>query len=292
MALFTVNDVITRATLHLSDFPPAVDGYCTGGVSGTTLTVSAVASGLPQVGQTLSGTGITDGTKILAPISVAGDGTGTYTVSISQTVSGGTQITLENATALQIINDVQADILRAVRLYPVTTRTVTLISGQQFYALDPDIYRIWSCVWQNNANITSQIKIFETSRDELDYQAPNWQAQSPTITYKYFEDGGNIGFVPPPLIPTTSGYPIVKIYCTTASPLLSNEDTLPPQVPTPDAWVWGCCARWATMQRRDDAAGFADLATGAKDDLIRFVNGRLARQKSRVMQSYPRVRNI
>lgn len=58
----------------------------TGSISGTTLTVSAVASGTLAVGQTIVGTGITAGTTITA-LGTGTGGTGTYTVSASQTVS-------------------------------------------------------------------------------------------------------------------------------------------------------------------------------------------------------------
>lgn len=68
----------------------------TGAIAGTTLTVSAVTSGTLAVGQTISGTGVTAGTTITA-FGTGTGGTGTYTVSIAQTVaseaitaSGGT----------------------------------------------------------------------------------------------------------------------------------------------------------------------------------------------------------
>ena len=58
----------------------------TGSISGTTLTVTAVASGSIVVGQKLVGTGITAGTTVTGYGSGSGL-TGTYTVSASQTVS-------------------------------------------------------------------------------------------------------------------------------------------------------------------------------------------------------------
>lgn len=58
----------------------------TGSISGTTLTVSAVTSGVLAVGQTLIATGVTSGTRITAVGTGAG-GTGTYTVNVSQTVT-------------------------------------------------------------------------------------------------------------------------------------------------------------------------------------------------------------
>lgn len=58
----------------------------TGSISGTTLTVAAVASGTIAAGQVLTGAGIAAGTKVVAAVTGAG-GTGTYTVSPSQSVS-------------------------------------------------------------------------------------------------------------------------------------------------------------------------------------------------------------
>lgn len=64
-------------------------GVFTGSISGTTLTVSAVTSGLVCVGQHITGTGILDGTLITA-VGTGTGGTGTYTVSNTQTVSSTT----------------------------------------------------------------------------------------------------------------------------------------------------------------------------------------------------------
>ena len=58
----------------------------TGAISGTTLTVSAISAGYLGVGSVIAGTGVTVGTTITALVSASG-GVGTYTVSVSQTVS-------------------------------------------------------------------------------------------------------------------------------------------------------------------------------------------------------------
>lgn len=70
----------------------ALDGAgaeVTGAISGTTLTVSAVASGKLFVGQVISGSGVTPSTTITA-LGTGTGGAGTYTVSDSQTVSSTT----------------------------------------------------------------------------------------------------------------------------------------------------------------------------------------------------------
>jgi hypothetical protein len=66
-----------------------VGARVTGSITGTTLTVSAVASGTLFVGQTIQGTGVTALTIITA-LGTGTGGAGTYTVSTSQTVSSTT----------------------------------------------------------------------------------------------------------------------------------------------------------------------------------------------------------
>jgi len=62
----------------------------TASIAGTTMTVTAVAAGMPSIGQTITGTGVTASTTITGYLAVNPDGTGTYTVSISQTVASTT----------------------------------------------------------------------------------------------------------------------------------------------------------------------------------------------------------
>ena len=61
----------------------------TGSISGTTLTVTAIASGTIITGQVLTGNSATENTTITSQLTGTAGGTGTYTVSISQTRSSG-----------------------------------------------------------------------------------------------------------------------------------------------------------------------------------------------------------
>jgi hypothetical protein len=65
------------------------DATFTASISGTTMTVTAVASGTLAVGQTVNGTGVTVNTTITA-LGTGTGGNGTYTVNNSQTVSSST----------------------------------------------------------------------------------------------------------------------------------------------------------------------------------------------------------
>ena len=70
----------------LREYPQALTPtYFTAGVSGTTLTVSAISSGILQVGSVIEGTGVATGTIITA-LGTGTGGTGTYTLNISQLV--------------------------------------------------------------------------------------------------------------------------------------------------------------------------------------------------------------
>lgn len=69
----------------------------TGSIATTTLTVTAVTSGILAVGQIITGTGVSAGTIITA-LGTGTGGAGTYTVSISQTVAS-TSITATGAGA-------------------------------------------------------------------------------------------------------------------------------------------------------------------------------------------------
>lgn len=84
---YTVSDSQTVASTIINSV--AAPAIVTGAISGTTLTVSAVTSGTLKIGQTIEGTGVTDGTIITA-FGTGSGGAGTYTVSASQTVSSTT----------------------------------------------------------------------------------------------------------------------------------------------------------------------------------------------------------
>jgi hypothetical protein len=79
--------------VYAGDNPPQVS--FTGGISGTTLTVSAISAGTLKPGQFVY-VGAANYTEITAQLTGTTGSTGTYTVSISQTVSGGTAMTVEN----------------------------------------------------------------------------------------------------------------------------------------------------------------------------------------------------
>jgi hypothetical protein len=73
----------------------------TGSISGTTLTISAVGTGLLAPGEVITGTNVGAGTTIVSQLSGTAGGVGTYEVSESQTV-GSTTITTPGYSTMAI----------------------------------------------------------------------------------------------------------------------------------------------------------------------------------------------
>jgi len=74
----------------------------TGDVNGTILTVTSISSGSIMVNQTISGPGITSGTKIVAFVSGTRGGAGIYTVDLSSPATGSITI---NSVHVVIVGD-------------------------------------------------------------------------------------------------------------------------------------------------------------------------------------------
>lgn len=84
--IFTLTNNVASYTIGQGG---TIGGTFTGSIAGTTLTVSSISAGNIALGQYLSGTGVTSGTKVIKFLTGAGL-TGTYQVSTSQTASSTT----------------------------------------------------------------------------------------------------------------------------------------------------------------------------------------------------------
>ncbi len=116
---YTINNsqTVGSATVMTAPNRPLPAASVTGSIATTTLTVSAVGSGVLAIGQPLSGTGIADGT-IITGFGTGVGGTGTYTVNNSQTVTS-TTITVD---AYTIVPNAKVD------YYTVTTPGLAVIT--------------------------------------------------------------------------------------------------------------------------------------------------------------------
>jgi hypothetical protein len=133
----------------------------TGSISGTTLTVTALASGVIAIGQTISGTGVTAGTTITA----AGSG-GTYTVSVSQTVAS-TTITATSIPCLITVASAPAN-NDIVTFSTTGTLPTGLTAGTEYYVINRT-----STTFQVAA--TSGGTAIDTSGDQSGTQTATWR---------------------------------------------------------------------------------------------------------------------
>jgi hypothetical protein len=132
---YTVNNTQTKASTTLNT--AAVAAVVTGYITGTVLTVSAVASGTLYPGQTIQGTGVTLGTIITAlggsaalSFSITAAGTG-YAVGDTITVTGGiysqqatyTVATIGGSGAVTGLTTVSNGVYTVVPGTPATTTT-------------------------------------------------------------------------------------------------------------------------------------------------------------------------
>lgn len=107
---------------------PATLASFTGSIAASTLTVSALASGTLGVGATvINGTGITAGTIILSQISGTAGGTGTYSVTNTQTFLSGA-LTTQPTPVVVTFDSVSGDFVVASGATGVTS-TITFATG-------------------------------------------------------------------------------------------------------------------------------------------------------------------
>jgi hypothetical protein len=87
---------LIQTGLGISGLPGA---HLTGQIATTVLTVSAVASGVIEIGQMLTGGATAANTRITEQLTGTPGGLGTYTVSVSQTVASGPLTTADDPVA-------------------------------------------------------------------------------------------------------------------------------------------------------------------------------------------------
>lgn len=130
----SIGDLVTYDPLtgNLNSITPTAKFV--GSSSTTTLTVASVSAGTIAVGQVISGTGVTPGTIITALGTGTGN-TGTYTISVSQTIASSTALTAANvptpafaASAAYITTSAGVD-----TLHIATLTSGEVLIGQQVF---------------------------------------------------------------------------------------------------------------------------------------------------------------
>lgn len=164
--------------------------------AGTVLTVSAVASGIILNGMTISGTGITAGTRIRAQVSGTTGGVGVYTVDTSQDVASTAVL---GSRASKLLFDYSGQYLINVSLQ--TTNRENLISEFELWAKNTGVnyplsntrfdlpVRKSALIW---GHATPAIAgIFTVSDPTNEYLEIAWWAELPEVYLTHYAAGTN-----------------------------------------------------------------------------------------------------
>jgi hypothetical protein len=178
--IYCVYDVPSATQFRISDISSAFRGY----INGSTLIITEVFSGTIEIGTTLLGTGISSSTTITADITGTG-GAGTYSVSISQTVSE-TTINALSSTPTQLINDTGDMIVNwgnnrmdiyEISIQPATVTDPAVVILQPVFQVAPNRY---VTVTQGATYNTAQL--YRPTAPGPGLTLINWQALITAIT--------------------------------------------------------------------------------------------------------------
>jgi hypothetical protein len=201
---------------------------------------------------------------------------------------------MDAGRALQLFNEAHLYILTQVRLVPDTTYVLSLISGQQEYALPDGVAKIWDAAYYTSAASWQPLK--PTNTDSLyEDQGPNWQLQNAGVPWGFYERGGMIGLTPAPATSTVAGFPSVTLFYTPGTPL-GLDDSLPTNISTIYPWVFRMCelAAMSGEAKLPDKVAFQEkfyaLFQQHMHYLREYMYGRVARDRVRVGARVPHVR--
>jgi hypothetical protein len=161
-----------------------IDATFRGTISGTTLIVSNLLSGTLAVGQTVIGTGISANTTITAFVSAVG-GTGTYTVSVSQTVALSTitatsnppkQLTTDTGDMTANWGNYRMDIYE-ISIQPATATDPAIVLLNPLQQVSPNEY---VQVTQGTSYNTAQL--YRPTSPGSGLELINWQSLITAIT--------------------------------------------------------------------------------------------------------------
>jgi hypothetical protein len=136
-------DQIATATVKVYPFTytPTVNAVGVGGISGTTFTDTTHLSGVFQVGQYLTGTGILPGTQIIALLTGTGSNNGgTYQINLAQSIGPGVTITGSSILDVYVLKSYTTDVYSSQIASP-TPGIFTALVDQPWTQLD-GIYQI------------------------------------------------------------------------------------------------------------------------------------------------------
>lgn len=131
-------------------------------------------------------------------------------------------------------NRIHRDLLQSYPEMRMDTEDTNLTAGTYEYALDEDIWKVWSAVYLTAASTGTSL--FNTTPVQLDNLNPDWRLESNVAPTKFYiasnTTGRVLGLFGKPPTTTTGGYPIVRMYVSRRGTTLSGSDLVYDWIPS------------------------------------------------------------
>jgi hypothetical protein len=174
-------------------------------ISGTTFTAAAAITGIFRIGMTLTGTGVTAGTTIVA-FGTGTGGAGTYTVNISQTVAATAITGTSQRSFIEVGDIVYNTTASKVALVSAVTSTTTLALSADIFTVGTESYSIFKA--PINGGATNEGCLLQVAATVLTTQ----------VSVRVLTVGGDditfAGLMPGVFLPVQ----VVRVFNTTTSP--------------------------------------------------------------------------
>ena len=160
-----------------------------------------------------------------------------------------------SAQIVAILNKIHARLCQQFRLVVGRETLSAFVAGTGEYSLPANVAEIYQATWYDSSS--SFMVLQPTTVQTLDTRQQGWRSMPSGYPLQYYVDGvlsvggtqGTLGLYPAPSVSTSGGYPSLVLdvaYYQT----LSSGSTMPPQVPSYDAWFFGVLSDLA-LQRND-----------------------------------------
>jgi hypothetical protein len=201
---------------------------------------------------------------------------------------------IAQADLLALLQEIHDEISSRCQLYDEGTEDVTwtaadVSNGVRRWALSANVRRVWDAYYFTSATESFQLK--RTNKHKLDKENEGWRQADAGTPSQWYEDGGYVGLHAKPDTAPTAGYPKVVLY-TFERQTLTTGSSLPGQVASVDAWLYGCLFKYADSRDKANSEFYEQKYLRARRELIADIKAINARDFAQAQAYVPAVTNL